>query len=210
MKTGLALIAGLLITDGLAGGSSLSVGGCNLSHSSTGSSFGCDCSGGSGSYSWNYSSLPSGWTSQGNRVNIPKGNYQDNRVYGAQVEVRHQKTNQSAKKSLYFSIKNGQVNRIAEHYGDFNTQALIPGKFNHDKNNNNNYQDYDQHTKEVRTVFDNADGIGRGYGLDQIIHTMLVVDFIEEMTIIPSLGASLKTGTFIIISKQVHLEELET
>lgn len=164
MKTGIAIIAGLLISDGLAGGFDLNLGGCGLN--SYDNSFACDCQGGSGNYDWNYSNLPNGWSSQGNKVFIPKGKYDDNKVYGAKVDVHDKKTQQSFQKSLFFSFKNGKVNKIAEHKSDFDPQYLIPGKYSQ---NDKNDKDYDGWTQDVRAIFDNSYGVGGGNGLDSIV-----------------------------------------
>ena len=62
MKTGLAIVAGLLVADGVATNFGFDLGGCRVQKTSARDEFGCPCVGGSGNYDWKFSDLPEGWT----------------------------------------------------------------------------------------------------------------------------------------------------
>lgn len=75
MKTGFAIIAGLLVADGVATNFGLDLGGCNVQRTSTRDSFGCPCTATSGKLEWKFSDLPDGWSAENDRVVAPRGKF---------------------------------------------------------------------------------------------------------------------------------------
>lgn len=54
MKTGFAVLTGLLIADGVATSFNIDVGGCKTEKVVEVDTFSCPCTGGSGDYDWHY------------------------------------------------------------------------------------------------------------------------------------------------------------
>lgn len=73
MKTGFAVLTGLLVAEGVAGGINLDVGSCQTEKNLEVDTFYCPCSGGSGDYDYHYSDLPEDWTYKSNKIIAPKG-----------------------------------------------------------------------------------------------------------------------------------------
>lgn len=81
MKFLLALIAGLFVTESVATGLRFDANGCFADRGS----LGCQCSGGSGNYTWRFTDLPEGWQAQGDRIYPRNGQWDDKKLYGAKV-----------------------------------------------------------------------------------------------------------------------------
>lgn len=64
------------------------------------------CQGGSGSYSWKYSSLPSGWFTRSNRIYLPRGQYKNGNYYGFKVQVSDRIYGDELKKSVFVNVGN--------------------------------------------------------------------------------------------------------
>jgi hypothetical protein len=61
MKFGIALLAGLLVTQGVTTKLNINISGCKIHKANKKEAFGCSCEGGSGDYDWHFSDLPDGW-----------------------------------------------------------------------------------------------------------------------------------------------------
>lgn len=86
MKTGFALLAGLLVTQGIAGASlTLNSGSCGIQKTVEKDIFSCPCQGGSGDYDYHYTDLPEGWQADKDKVFPGKGKWEDRKVYGTKV-----------------------------------------------------------------------------------------------------------------------------
>ena len=54
MKAAFAVLAGLLVADGVAGNVKIDVGGCKVEKKVNQEVFGCPCVGGTGNYDWHF------------------------------------------------------------------------------------------------------------------------------------------------------------
>ncbi len=115
MKAAFAVLAGLLVVDGVATNIKIDVGGCKVEKKVDKEVFGCPCVGGSGSYDWHFSELPEGWQADKDRIYAAKGQFEPKKIYGAKVEVFDKITKESTRKSLFFGFENGRVAKVADH-----------------------------------------------------------------------------------------------
>ena len=87
MKAAFAVLAGLLVADGVAGNVKIDVGGCKVERKVNQEVFGCPCVGGTGNYDWHFTELPEGWQADNDKIYSSKGQFEQRKVYGAKVEV---------------------------------------------------------------------------------------------------------------------------
>ena len=112
MKTKLAIILGLLLVATSAGAISFNTDNCQTEKYDTWDALYCPCSGGSGDYDYQYGQLPTGWYANKDRIYVPKGKIQKNKIYGAKVTVFDKGNKQSYKRSLIFNY--GQDNKLSK------------------------------------------------------------------------------------------------
>lgn len=185
MKTGIALLAGLLVAETVAGGVRVEVAGCKAEKTVEVDTFSCPCSGGSGDYDIHYTELPEDWKSDDRgKITIPKGKLEDKKAYGAKVEIIDKRTKESVKRSLFFKLENGKVKQAIDHDFDFDVDQLVPGKSQNSGQVGNNVSysggkivniasnvlnsQNSQKTEEIKRLFDGVDGIGGGCGLAKL------------------------------------------
>jgi peptidoglycan hydrolase CwlO-like protein len=99
---------------------------CKVAKTTQADTFSCPCSGGSGTYNWAFTELPSGWAIVNNSIlSAPSGGIKDNLLYGCKVQVNDKTTKQSVSKSLFFYLKAGKIVTIVDYPYDFKSNMLI-------------------------------------------------------------------------------------
>lgn len=160
MKTGIAVLTGLLVADGVATGFKIDVGGCQTQKTIEYNTLSCPCAGGSGNFDWHFTELPKGWTAQGDKIVATLGKVADKKVYSTKVEVIDKDTNESVKKSLFFNFENGKLKQIVDGSFDFDVSYLYgkpaPATITQAEIDN------------IVKLFANSYGVGGGNGLTKL------------------------------------------
>ena len=80
------------------------------------------CRGGSGSYTWDYTALPSGWYGRNNRVYFPRGDYNTGKYYGFKVRVNDRIYGSQLRRAIIFNIGQNDLTDIFDASYTYNVQ----------------------------------------------------------------------------------------
>ena len=113
--------------------------------------FNIHCRGGSGSYTWEYNSLPSGWYGRNNRIYFPRGSYNTGKYYGFKVRVNDRIYGNQLGRAIFLNIGQNDISDIFDTSYTYNVQDS--NSFRSLVNRRNNVLNTGSVTTQIRTSY---------------------------------------------------------
>lgn len=114
MKLNIIVTISILALVASATNPSVNLSGCKSERTRDGDAIWCPVTDTSRPCKWQFTDLPEGWTSKGDRIFAPRGSIEDGKLYGFKVSLLDAITNALFyKKALLFNFLGGKLGRIA-------------------------------------------------------------------------------------------------